>query len=336
MESFNSSSDSNLRPIISDVIREFKAAGHFDRLRKDCFNEIVSQKSFQNLNKNIEDYVKRFLGDQERLGANLKKNDIREMLKRKLYENQAFNNEITMFISQAIDSKTDTGLKPIIDSMVEKITKPHEPEPEIRSTPENPSFIPEHVAFTPVQDLKPTPPPPPPPPPQQPQKAPPIPQPAQPIQPKISVEDFLSLDSKPSTSTKLTTQVKTEKIRKLSESEKQVTKQIVPKIEKESNENLKKDEKSTTSKAVTKPQVTKPTQQAQVKKVIKTTSTKEIDTLTRRISLNAETNLEPDPTHEYNFDWKLDQIDSKIFDEISVSSVNTSDLSDFSDIDDLN
>lgn len=36
-------SDQAIKPIINDVIKEFKAGGHFDRLRKDCSAEIVSQ-----------------------------------------------------------------------------------------------------------------------------------------------------------------------------------------------------------------------------------------------------------------------------------------------------
>ena len=38
-----SQSEQHIKPIVSDVIKEFKAAGHFDRLRKDCFAEITSQ-----------------------------------------------------------------------------------------------------------------------------------------------------------------------------------------------------------------------------------------------------------------------------------------------------
>lgn len=331
--------DSSLKPVVSDVVKEFKAAGHFDRLRKECFAEIVSQSAFQNLNKNIEDFVKKFLNDQERLGSSLKKNDIREMLKRKLYENYSFNNELTILINQSIESKKESALKPIIDSLVESIVKANEPENEARPAPDTPTFIPEHIAFTPVQEVKPTLPPPPPPPTQK-----PLPPQPQAPQPKVSIEDFLSTESKSTPPPVVAQVIKTEKIRKVSESDKPIAKPLNSKpVEKEANkeevkkdEIIRKEEKSTTvSKAVTKPQVSKP---AQVKKPSNvkpsTSTTKEIDSLTRKITISAEANLEADPTHEYNFDWKLDQIDSKIFDEISVSSVNTSDLSDFSQYDD--
>ncbi|RMZ99089.1 biorientation of chromosomes in cell division 1-like 1 [Brachionus plicatilis] len=266
----SSHNQQNLKPVVSDVIKEFKADGHFDRLRKDCFSEITSQQLFKNLNKNIEDYVKKFLEDQEKLGIPLRKNDTRDTLRRKLYENISFNEEITNLINQAIDSKKDSSLKPLVDSIVEKIVKPNESE---NDTKPRASFIPEHIAFTPVQDIKPTP-----------------PKTESPVQTKISVEDFLSGEK-----------MQCEKSRKISESDKK------PKAGEEL-ETARKDEKSTKNSVRPRPiQTKKPAKQ--------------------HLSSN-DTKLEIDPTQEYNFDWKLDQEDSRILDDISVSNVNTSDLSE--------
>ena len=63
MES-NSGGDQALRPLIFDVIKEFKAGGHFDRLRKDCFSEIVSQVSklkYLFFKKILNSFVLKFL-----------------------------------------------------------------------------------------------------------------------------------------------------------------------------------------------------------------------------------------------------------------------------------
>jgi hypothetical protein len=35
--------ESNIKPYTFDLVKEFKANGNFDRFRRDCFNEIISQ-----------------------------------------------------------------------------------------------------------------------------------------------------------------------------------------------------------------------------------------------------------------------------------------------------
>lgn len=35
--------ESNVKPYTFDLVKEFKANGNFDRFRRECFNEIISQ-----------------------------------------------------------------------------------------------------------------------------------------------------------------------------------------------------------------------------------------------------------------------------------------------------
>ncbi len=96
--------------LIADIVKEFKATGNFDQLRKEYYSEITSQvstklntpqvrikifinfvylnpfqQSFQNLNKSIESFINNLLNDK-RQNNNLRKNDLRDLVKRKLYE----------------------------------------------------------------------------------------------------------------------------------------------------------------------------------------------------------------------------------------------------------
>ncbi len=75
--------ENSLNKPVLDIVKEFKANGNFDQFRKDCFSEITSQPSFHTLSKNVEDLVQKFLREQSH---SLRKNDMRDLLRRKLNE----------------------------------------------------------------------------------------------------------------------------------------------------------------------------------------------------------------------------------------------------------
>ena len=133
--------EANLKNSIADIVKEFKANGNFDQFRKDSFSEIISQSSFQNLVKTTEDYVQKILREQSHI---TKKNDLRDLLRRRLNEyailrllalnlNQIImfsfkrssnlNNGINSLINQTIDPKIENNFKPIIDVMVNNLSK---------------------------------------------------------------------------------------------------------------------------------------------------------------------------------------------------------------------
>lgn len=67
----------------SDIVKEFKANGNFDQFRKDCFTEITSQSSFESLGKTVDEIVQKLLREHSQ---NLRKNEMRDFLRRKLNE----------------------------------------------------------------------------------------------------------------------------------------------------------------------------------------------------------------------------------------------------------
>ena len=75
--------DADTRSEILNIPKQIKANGSFDKFRKDCFNEITAQPGFVSLQKQTEDFVHKFLRDQN---PNAKKSLIREKLRRTLTE----------------------------------------------------------------------------------------------------------------------------------------------------------------------------------------------------------------------------------------------------------
>lgn len=75
--------DADTKSEILDIPKQIKANGSFDKFRKDFFNEVTSQPGFLNLQKQVEDFVLKFLREQK---PNAKKSLVREKLRRTLNE----------------------------------------------------------------------------------------------------------------------------------------------------------------------------------------------------------------------------------------------------------
>jgi hypothetical protein len=71
--------------IVSEIAKEFKSSGQFDEFRKNCYTDIISQPSFQILKKNVQTFVHQTLEDKK-WNINMKKNVVKENLRRKLNE----------------------------------------------------------------------------------------------------------------------------------------------------------------------------------------------------------------------------------------------------------
>lgn len=107
--------DADTRSEILDIPKQIKANGSFDKFRKDCFKEITAQPAFANLQKQVEDFVHKFLREQN---PNSKKSLIREKLRRQLTENIFLTNGIDKLIESFLEPKLDSTFKPLIHEMV--------------------------------------------------------------------------------------------------------------------------------------------------------------------------------------------------------------------------
>jgi hypothetical protein len=114
--------EANLDKPSSDIVKEFKANGNFDQFRKDCFTEITSQPSFEQLTLTVDDLVQKFLREQSQY---LRKHEMRDLLRRRLNDNYQLNSGINALLNQIIDAKIETSFKPIIESMVNCLPTNH-------------------------------------------------------------------------------------------------------------------------------------------------------------------------------------------------------------------
>jgi len=107
--------DSKTQYEILDTVKQLKANGSFDQFRKDCFSDIITLPEYQELTKQVEDYVIRFLKDQK---PNSKKSLIRDKLRLSLNESYFLTQRINKLIEEILEPKLKSTLKPIINNMV--------------------------------------------------------------------------------------------------------------------------------------------------------------------------------------------------------------------------
>jgi len=316
-----------------DYVKQLKANGTFDFLRKDCLADIESMPTYGSLKKNVEVFVHDFLSSHN-WSQSLKKSEVRDNLRRKIYESNTLNNGVNRIIDEAVTPKIETLFKPIIeafvndpytfdyqqfatkssqraaDSKISALIKSNEanllksPSGKLLPIP-NESLKKTEVLMPSTSNSADT-------------------ETSSKEESKEAVENIL--DPEPvattpkKTETKVEIEAKVETRPTTTSVASSSAKPATPSGKQEKSENLKKDDK----------QVTKPSQSANrptVKHapIKKTTSQNALRTL-----ISTDQSLRQDPNMEYNFDWLPENFDDVMnlnIEDLSASSVHTSELS---------
>lgn len=71
--------------LVDQIVYELKAQGIFDQFRKECIADVDTKPAYQNLRQRVEGSVAGFLKKQ-RWNPDMNKNQVREMLRKSIYE----------------------------------------------------------------------------------------------------------------------------------------------------------------------------------------------------------------------------------------------------------
>lgn len=71
--------------LIDHIVGELKSQGIFDQFRKECISDVDTKPAYQNLRQRVEGSVNGFLKNQT-WKPDLNKNQLREMLRKNIYE----------------------------------------------------------------------------------------------------------------------------------------------------------------------------------------------------------------------------------------------------------
>lgn len=306
-------SDPNCRAEALDIIKSLKVNGSFDQFRKECFSEILAQSSYQTLKKNVEDYVHKYLNDIKP-NANTKKQILRDNIRRNLTESHFMNDGINRIIEELVEPKLEKTFIDKIDDLVNKETKTTT-ESSLPSSASQQTISLNASASSSSQPQSQ----------QQQQLTQHSQQPHQDqvksVKKVISIEDFIPTPTESKSSPAHNISNKLERKPSTPVTPKQAAASLPPKP-------IVKEKPSKPVESHSKP--------AQVKKELPRLKSSEANAEKPTSSLkhslsnldDDDTDLEADSTNEYNFNWKLKNTNLDL-DDLSVSSINTTDLSDF-------
>lgn len=105
--------------LIDHIVCELKSQGIFDQFRKECIADVDTKPAYQNLRQRVEGSVNGFLKNQI-WRPDMNKNQLREMLRKNIYESGFFETGVERIVDQVVNPKINAVFLPQVEDVVYK------------------------------------------------------------------------------------------------------------------------------------------------------------------------------------------------------------------------
>ncbi|CAG9856406.1 unnamed protein product [Phyllotreta striolata] len=117
--------------LVEQLVSELKSQGIFDQFRKECIADVDTKPAYQNLRQRVEGTVTTFL-KQQTWNVELNKNQLREHLRKNLYESGFLETGVERIVDQVVNPKISTVFLPKVEEVVYKFLGVEKPNNRIK------------------------------------------------------------------------------------------------------------------------------------------------------------------------------------------------------------